>query len=151
MANLNQCNFIGRVGKPPEIKYLQDGTPVANFSIAVSETWKDKDSGEKKEKTEWVRIVCWRQIAEIVGKYVSKGMLVFVTGKLQTRSWEQDGSTRYITEIVVSTMQMLGDGGQKSEGGGGDRQQSSTSTKKKDDGWYSGTGVPTIPEDDIPF
>ena len=107
MSDLNQCNFIGRVGKDPEIKYTQDGTAIANFSIAVSESWKDK-SGGKKEKTEWVRCVAWRKLAEIIGEYVHKGQQIFVSGKFTTEEWEKDGVKRYISKIIVKDMQMLG-------------------------------------------
>lgn len=108
MANdLNQCNFIGRVGRDPEIKYTQDGTAIANFSIACGESWKSK-SGDKQEKTEWIRCVAWRKLAEIIGEYVKKGDQIYISGKQTTRSWEKDGITRYTTEIVVNNMQMLG-------------------------------------------
>jgi len=107
MSDLNQCNFIGRIGRDPEIKYTQDGTAIANFSIAVSESWKSKD-GQKKEKIEWVRCVAWRKLAEIIGEYVHKGQQIFVSGKFTSREWERDGIKRYISEIVVNDMQMLG-------------------------------------------
>jgi len=107
MSDLNQCNFIGRVGKDPEIKYTQDGTAIANFSIACGESWKDK-AGNKQEKTSWVRCVAWRKLAEIIGEYVHKGQQIFVSGKFTTREWEKDGIKRYMSEIVVSDMQMLG-------------------------------------------
>lgn len=104
---LNKVVLIGRLGKDPELKYTQGGTAVANFTVATSETWTDKASGEKKEKTEWHRIVAWGKLGEICGEYLAKGAQVFIEGKLQTRSWEQDGVTRYVTEIVASDMQML--------------------------------------------
>ncbi len=111
MANdLNQCNFIGRLGRDPEVRYTPDGAAVANFSIAVGESWKDKASGEKQEKTEWVKCVAWRKLGEIIGEYLSKGSQVFISGKLQTRSWEKDGVTKYTSEIIVNQMQMLGSG-----------------------------------------
>ena len=119
MASLNQCNFIGHVGRDPEIRYSQDGKAIANFSIAVSEKYKDK------ETTEWVRVVAFSKLAEIVEKYVARGRQVFVTGRLQTRSWEKDGITRYTTEIVAANMQLLGSKGKSSgpwsgDHGGGD-------------------------------
>ena len=103
MANdLNQCQFIGRLGKDPEIKYMPNGDPVANMSIACG--WKGKD----KEGTEWVRIVAFGKLAEIMGKYLRKGSQVFIQGSLRTRKWQgQDGSDRYTTEIVADKMQML--------------------------------------------
>ena len=104
---LNQCNFIGRLGQDPEIRYTQTGVATANFTIATSETWV-KD-GVKKEKTEWIRIVAWKRLAKISGQYLKKGSLIFVGGKLQTRKWtDKEGAERYTTEIVAKTMKMLG-------------------------------------------
>ena len=108
MAGVNKVILIGNLGRDPEMRYFTDGTAVANFSIATSEEWKDKNTGEKKEKTEWHRVVVFRQLAEICGKYLTKGKQVYIEGKLQTRSWEKDGVTRYTTEIVARDMQMLG-------------------------------------------
>ena len=108
MAGINKVILIGNLGKDPEVRYTPDGTPVANFSIATSDRWTDKESGEKREKTEWHRIVAWRRLAEICGEYLSKGRQVYVEGKLQTRSWEKDGITRYTTEIVAADVQFLG-------------------------------------------
>jgi len=105
--SMNKVILIGRLGKDPETKYLPDGTCVANFSIATSDRWTDKITGEKKEKTEWHRIVAWRKLGEICGEYLTKGHLISIEGKLQTRSWEKDGETKYITEIVASDMRML--------------------------------------------
>ena len=108
MAGVNKAILIGRLGRDPEVKYTPSGTAVANFSIATSEEWKDKDTGEKQERTEWHRIVAWKRLAEICGEYLSKGSLVHVEGKLQTREWEdKDGNKRYTTEIVAQNMQML--------------------------------------------
>lgn len=99
---LNQCTFIGNLGKDPEVRTLNDGGKVANFSIGVSERWKDKNSGEMKEKTEWVRVVAWGNLAEIVAKYCSKGSKVYVAGKMQTREWtDKDNVKKYTTEIVL--------------------------------------------------
>ena len=104
---LNQCNFIGRTGKDTELRYTPGGDAVANVSIAVSEKYKDRD-GNKQEKTEWINVVAWRKLAEIMGKYVTKGQLIFISGKIQTRSYDdRDGNKRYVTEIVASEMQML--------------------------------------------
>ena len=104
---LNKAILIGRLGKDPEIRYTQDGKAVANFTIATNEEWKDKNTGEKKERTEWHRIVAFGKLGEICGEYLAKGRLVYVEGRLQTRSWEQDGVTKYTTEIVINDMQML--------------------------------------------
>ncbi len=108
MAGINKAIIVGRLGRDPEVRYTPDGTAVANFSVATSETWRDKESGEKRERTEWHRIVAWRRLGEICGEYLSKGRQVYVEGKLQTRSWEQDGVTRYSTEIVATDVQFLG-------------------------------------------
>lgn len=123
MASLNQCNFIGRVGKTPEIKFTASGTAVANLSIACSEKFKSK-SGEWEEKTEWVNIVFWGKLAEIVGEYVDKGKEIFVTGRLTTRKWtDKDNKDRYTTEIVGEKMQMLSGKGEKREPQGNDEPQ----------------------------
>ena len=108
MSGVNKVVLVGRLGRDPEMRYFPDGTAVANFSIATSDEWKDKNTGEKKEKTEWHKIVVFRKLAEICGKYLSKGKLVYIEGKLQTRQWEKDGVTHYMTEVVASDMQMLG-------------------------------------------
>lgn len=108
MASLNQCNFIGNLGKDPEMRYLPNGEPIANFSIACSETWKDKQ-GEKQEKTEWVRISAFGKLADIIGQYLTKGSQVFISGKMQTRKWQnKEGQDQYTTEIVAHEMKMLG-------------------------------------------
>ena len=107
MSNLNQCNFIGRLGKDPETKFLPGGDAVTNMSIAISEKYKDK-SGLSVEKTEWVRIVAFRRLAEVMGEYLKKGSLVYVSGKMTTRKWQdQSGQDKYSTEIVASQMTML--------------------------------------------
>lgn len=109
MGGVNKVILIGRLGRDPEIRYTPDGTAIANFSIATSEEWKDKGSGEKKERTEWHRIVAYRKLAEICGEYLSKGKQVYIEGRIQTREWEdKDKNKRYTTEIVASQMQMLG-------------------------------------------
>ena len=130
--DLNLCQFIGRLGKEPEIRYTQGGDAVANFSIAVGESWKNK-AGEKVEKVEWVRCVAWRRLAEIIGEYLTKGSQVYVSGKFQTRSWDQDGVKKYMTEIMVLQMQMLG--------GGSSSKEKVVSPKEE----YS---TPPLPDDD---
>lgn len=108
MAGLNKVILIGNLGKDPEIKNLESGSCVANFSIATSETYKDKQ-GEKVEKTEWHNIVLWNKTAEIAGKYLTKGSTVCIEGKITTRTWENEqGEKRYVTEIVGSNLTMLG-------------------------------------------
>ena len=109
MAGVNKVILIGRLGSDPEVRYTPSGVAVANFSIATSEEWKDKDSGEKKERTEWHRIVAWRRLGEICGEYLSKGRQVYIEGRIQTRDWEdKEGVKRYTTEIVANQMLMLG-------------------------------------------
>lgn len=135
MANrgINKVILIGHLGQDPEIRYMPNGNAVANITLATSETWRDKQSGEQKERTEWHRVVFFGKLAEIVGEYLRKGSQVYVEGRLQTRKWQgQDGQDRYTTEIVVDiggTMQMLGgrpqgSGGQGGQGGWGGQQQS---------------------------
>jgi single-strand DNA-binding protein len=113
MAGINKVIIVGNLGNDPEVRYTPDGTPAANFNVATSEDWTDKESGEKKSKTEWHRIVVWRKLAEICGEYLEKGRQVYVEGKLQTRSWEKDGVTHYTTEIIADTVQFLGGNGKK--------------------------------------
>jgi single-strand DNA-binding protein len=121
MASLNKVQLIGHLGRDPETKYLPNGDAVTNVSIATSESWKDKTTGEKQERTEWHRITFWGRLAEIAGEYLKKGSQVYVEGKLQTRKWQdKDGQDRYTTEIRADEMKMLGGrngGGQESDGG----------------------------------
>lgn len=115
MANdLNLCQFIGRLGRDPDMRFTPDGKAVANFSIACGQSWKSKD-GEKQEKTEWVRCVAFGKLAEIIGEYLKKGSQVYVSGRMQTREYEKDGTKRYTTEVVLDTMQMLGSRPQSSD------------------------------------
>ena len=105
--------LIGNLGADPEIRYTAAGAPVANVSLATAESWRDKDSGELREKTEWHRVVFFGKVAETIEKYVSKGSQIFIEGKLQTRKWQdKEGNDRYTTEIVASEMRMLGKRGE---------------------------------------
>lgn len=106
---LNSCNFIGRLGKDPEIRHTQNDKVVANASIACESGWGDK------KNTEWVRLVFFGRLAEIVQQYLAKGSLVYVNGRMQTREWEKDGVKRYSTEVIVNEMKMLGDKGERKE------------------------------------
>ncbi len=110
MSNdLNQCSFIGRLGRDPDTRYLPSGKAVANFSIAVGSKWKDKTSGDSKESTEWVNIVAFDKLGEICSQYLRKGSQVFIQGSFRTRKWQdKDGKDRDSTEIVADRMQMLG-------------------------------------------
>ncbi len=118
MAGLNKVMLIGNLGRDPEIRYSQQGLAVVNFSIATSEQWTDKNTGERQEKTEWHRIVVFGKQAEVCGKYLSKGSSIYIEGRLQTRSWEKDGQTHYTTEVVAGNFQFLG-GRSDNQGGGG--------------------------------
>lgn len=118
MRGINKVIIVGHLGQDPEVKYMPSGSAVTNISVATSEQWKDKQSGEKQEKTEWHRVVMFARLAEIAGEYLRKGSQVYVEGKLQTRKWQdKNGVDRYTTEIVAREMQMLGSpqstGGQK--------------------------------------
>ena len=116
---VNKVILVGNLGKDPEVRYAPSGQAIANITIATSESWKDKNTGEKQEKTEWHRVVFFSRLAEIVGEYLKKGSQIYVEGRLQTRKWQdKDGNDRYTTEIVANEMQMLGSrqgGGMPSE------------------------------------
>lgn len=115
MSSVNKVIILGHLGKDPEVRYMTNGEAVANFSIATTEKWKDK-TGEKQEKTEWHNITAYRKLAEIVAKYVKKGSLIYIEGKLQTRKWQdKEGKDRYTTEIIADQMQMIG--GKREESG----------------------------------
>jgi single-strand DNA-binding protein len=136
---VNKAMLIGRLGKDPEVRYTPDGTMVTNFNLATDEQWKDKN-GEKVQKTEWHRIVTFGKLAEICGNYLVKGKLIFVEGRIQTRSWEdKDGVKRFTTEIIASNMQML-DSKTQSKADDSSSEASSVSSNN--------AGTPT---DDVPF
>ena len=118
MASVNKVIIVGNLGRDPEVRYTADNRAIANIAVATSENYTDKNSGEKKEITEWHRIVFFNRLAEIAGEYLKKGSSVYVEGRLKTRKWtDQSGTERYTTEIVADNMQMLG--GRNSTGGGG--------------------------------
>ncbi len=147
MSNLNKVMLVGRLGKDPELRYTTDGTPVATFTMATSETYKDK-SGTKQERTEWHNIVTWRKLAEIAGEYLKKGRLVYIEGRIQSREYEgKDGIKRRVYEIVASDMKMFptGQGQGQSQGYPQEERKSfgsSKSTHYEDD---------FVPEDDVPM
>ena len=132
MAGVNKVIILGNLGKDPEVRFMPNGGGVANLTIATSESWKDKQTGEQKEKTEWHRVVMFGKLAEIAGEYLKKGSKVYIEGALQTRKWQNaQGQDQYTTEIVVQgfngTMQMLDSrGGSGAQAGGGFQQQSSS-------------------------
>ncbi len=139
---INKVILIGNLGKDPEIRYTQNGTAVCNFTLATTETWGGKDGGEKKEHTEWHNIVAWARLAEVCNEYLHKGKQVYIEGGIRVRKWEdRDGNTRYTTEIVARTMQMLGS---KGDGGGGGRPA-------EDPNNQPGPDVDENLDDDIPF
>ena len=146
---VNKVILVGNLGKDPEVRYSPNGSAMANVTIATAESWKDKQSGEKQEKTEWHRVVFFNRLAEIVGEYLKKGSQVYIEGRLQTRKWQgQDGQDRYTTEIVANDMQMLG----SRAGGGGDtswNQQPSNEAAQKS----SPPSAPPVDDfdDDVPF
>ena len=164
MAGLNKVMLIGRLGRDPEIRYSQQGTAVVNFSLATSEQWTDKNTGDRQERTEWHRIVSFGKQAEILEKYLSKGSQIYVEGRLQTRNYEKDGQTHYTTEIVVANFQFLG-GRQENQGGGGYQQggqnvQNQNQPQQQNNQFQNPSspgntgnagGPPPIPDDDIPF
>ena len=109
MAGVNKVIIIGNLGADPEIKYTQSNVPVANFRVATTESWKDRNTGEWQEKTEWHRVVAWRYLAERAERYLRKGKQVYVEGRIETRSWEdQSGQKHYMTEIIAQQMMLLG-------------------------------------------
>ncbi len=139
---INKAILVGRLGGDPEVRYTPSGAAVANFTVATSERWKDKNTGEMQERTEWHRIVAWNRLGEICGEYLSKGKQVYIEGRLQTRSWEKDGVTRYTTEIVATEMKMLGTKGSS------DSSRPSAPPEPQE---YSGPPLPEERDDDIPF
>ncbi|MDG4552433.1 MAG: single-stranded DNA-binding protein [Candidatus Contendobacter sp.] len=115
MASVNKVILIGNLGKDPDVRYMPSGRAVANVTIATNESWKDRNTGEKQERTEWHNVVFYSPLAEIVGQYLRKGSSVFVEGRLQTRKWQdKNGQDRYTTEIIANEMKMLGGRGSAS-------------------------------------
>lgn len=150
MAGINKVILIGNLGRDPEVRYTPDGKPVANVTIATSETWKDKNSGERKERTEWHRVVFFGGVAGIVGEYLKKGSKIYIEGKLQTRKWQDNsGQDRYTTEVVVDgfsgVMQML------DSKGGGSAEFSSAPQPAAGQGAPAQAAPDNGFEDDIPF
>src|SRR5262245_37145579 len=156
MASVNKVILVGHLGADPEIRYLPNGDAVANFSIATSERWKDKN-GEMQERTEWHRVAMFKRLAEIAGEYLKKGSQIYVEGRLQTRKWQdKDGQDKYTTEIVANAMQMLGSrqgmGGGARGGDMGDRGESGGARPQaRPAGAKAGGGKFDDLEDDIPF
>ena len=115
---INKVILVGNLGQDPETRYMPSGGAVTNFTLATNESWKDKQSGEQKERTEWHRVAMFNRLAEVAAEYLRKGSQVYVEGKLRTRKWQdRDGNDRYTTEIIADEMQMLGGRGPAFEGG----------------------------------
>ena len=159
MASVNKVILIGNLGRDPEVRYTPSGSAVCNVSLATTRNWKNKDSGERQEETEWHRVVFFDRLAEIAGEYLKKGRPVYVEGRLKTRKWtDKDGVEKYTTEIVADQMQLLGsregmgDGG--GEGGGGGGQRSAPAARppasRPAAAQKSSTGFDDM-DDDIPF
>ncbi len=164
MASINKVILVGNLGRDPETRYMPEGGAVTNVSIATTDTWKDKTSGEKKEATEWHRVVFFNRLAEIAGEYLKKGSQVYVEGRLRTRKWQdKEGQDKYTTEIVCDTMQMLGGRQGMGEGGGRGPDRGSDRGEASDRGAPPPEGRPAPAgakkpagkfddmEDDIPF
>ena len=153
---VNKVILIGNLGQDPEVKYMPNGGAVTNVTIATSESWKDKNTGEQKENTEWHRVVFFRRLAEIAGEYLKKGSKVYIEGKLQTRKWQdQSGNDRYTTEIIANEMQMLDSRGGGGGGGGGNfnqspSQSSGAAPQQQPASAPAGGGMGDF-DDDIPF
>jgi single-strand DNA-binding protein len=144
---VNKVILVGNLGRDPEVRYMPSGNAVANVTLATTESWKDKQSGEKQERTEWHNVVFYSRLAEIAGEYLKKGSQVYVEGSLRTRKWQdKNGNDRYTTEIIASEMQMLGGRGGSTGYAAGDSApamaESSTSS--------AGSAAPDF-DDDIPF
>lgn len=155
---VNLAIIVGNLGNDPEMRYMPNGEAVCNISVATSESWTDKNTGQPQERTEWHRITAYRKLAEIMGQYLKKGSQVYIEGKIQTRKWQaQDGTDRYTTEIVANTMQMLG-----GKGGGvaSQNQPNPSSNGNSGSNMRNNQGqqfqTPNVPDDDfenseIPF
>lgn len=151
---VNKVILVGNVGNEPEVRYMPNGNAVANISVATSDSWKDKNTGDQQERTEWHRVVFFNRLAEIVEQYVKKGSKLYLEGRLQTRSWEQDGVKRYTTEIIASEMQMLDS--RSSQGTGqefGEQQQAAPAPQAAAQGQQSSSQPGNFDnfDDDIPF
>jgi single-strand DNA-binding protein len=144
MASVNKVILVGNLGRDPEVRYMPNAEAVCNFSIATTDSWKDKN-GEKKEKTEWHNIVMYRVLADIAGKYLKKGSPVYIEGRLQTRKWEKDGVTRYSTEIIGDKMQMLGTKGESQDNESPEKPANQAPPAREEGDFFNDF------EDDIPF
>ena len=143
-SGINKVIIVGNLGQDPEIKYTAGGAAVTTLSIATSDSWKDKESGMDQERTEWHRVVLWRRLAEVAGEYLKKGSKVYIEGQLQTRKWEQEGQTRYTTEIIARDMQFL-------DSRGSSNNESTQKSSEMNDQSVADVPDSAIDDDDIPF
>lgn len=153
MASVNKVILVGRIGKDPDLKYLSDGNPVANLSLATSSSWKDKATGNKKEETDWHSLVFYGRTAEIAGQYCKKGGLIYVEGRLKTRKWQdQSGADKYKTEVVVDLLQLLGSKqeSQQSESNTSSKSYAEVRNKPMQQDMRDPKNISDF-EDDIPF
>ena len=148
---VNKVILVGNVGNEPECRTMPNGNSVANISVATSESWKDKNTSEQQERTEWHRVVFFNRLAEIVEQYVKKGSKLYIEGRLQTRSWEQDGIKRYTTEIVANEMQMLDSRGSTNQEGFGDQATATQTPQQAAPAKQAATANFDNFDDDIPF
>jgi single-strand DNA-binding protein len=151
MSGVNKVIIVGNLGKDPEVRHLESGVAVANFPVATSETYKDRNTGERREQTEWHNVVLWRGLADVAEKYLHKGDMVYIEGKLRTRSWEKDGVTRYTTEIVGDNMTMLGSRSGSSDSSSGSGRQESEQKAYKPESAPANISSPMEEDDDLPF
>lgn len=152
---VNKVILIGNLGQDPEVRYMPNGNAVASISVATSESWKDKNTGEEQNKTEWHRVILFRRLGEIAGEYLKKGSKVYIEGKLQTRKWQDNnGQDRYTTEIIADQMQMIDS--REREGGNHQHSSSGHAASQGNQGTDAGTGAHGgapggFEDDDIPF
>ena len=140
MSSVNKVILIGNLGRDPEVRSMSSGDPVVNLSLATSERWKDKSSGEQREKTEWHRVVFFGKLAEIAANYLSKGAQVYIEGKIRTRKWQDNnGQDRYTTEVIADQMQMLGS------------RDNNLSAPKQETGYRKPQAQSTFDDEDVPF
>jgi single-strand DNA-binding protein len=158
MASVNKVILVGNLGKDPEVRYMTNGDAVANVTIATSDSWKDKTTGEKKESTEWHRVVFYRKLAEIVAQYLKKGSQVYIEGRIRTRKWQdKEGQERYTTEIEAEEMKMLGSRQNAASSSGGEAEYGgsmpSSGAAGAPRGAAPGKKTPSFEDmdDDIPF
>ncbi|MGB5688163.1 MAG: single-stranded DNA-binding protein [Woeseiaceae bacterium] len=147
---INKVILVGNLGGDPETRYMPSGSAVTNFTVATNESWKDKQTGEQKDRTEWHKVAMFGRLAEIAAEYLRKGSQVYIEGKLRTRKWQgQDGQDRYTTEIIADEMQMLG--GRGGAGGGGSYSGGSGGSSEQGGGNTPPPAGPDDFDDDIPF